>query len=118
MSVGGSIIEHMSESMVLLQRAVDSARGSPARPRSVWTRSGVRERRIRDDGGRHRSVGARRDGAATIDIAAALRISRGVADWQVRYAHAMHHRLPLLAARFRAGEITEDASAPPHSAPA
>lgn len=98
----------MSESTVLLQRAVDSARGesrlAAARLDAI---AAVVHDAVRADGGvtddwLHDAVGA-----ATIDIAAALRVSRGVADWQVRYAHDMHHRLPMLAARFRVGEISE-----------
>lgn len=103
-----SIFERMSESMVLLQRAVDSSR-EESRQAAIRL-DAIAEfvhAAIREDGGRtdhwvHDVVSA-----ATVDIAAALRVSRGVAEWQVRYAHDMHHKLPLLAARFRAGEITE-----------
>ncbi len=45
--------------------------------------------------------------AAAAEVAAALRISHGLAEWQIRYAHAMRRQLPALAARFAAGDVTE-----------
>lgn len=94
--------------MALLQRAVDSARGESrlAAARLDAIAEFVHDA-IRADGGVTDSWFCDAVGAATIDIAAALRVSRGAAEWQVRYAYDMAHRLPLLAARFRDGDITE-----------
>lgn len=98
----------MSESAVLLQQAVDAARAESrqAAARLDAIAEFVHEA-IRADGGTTDSWAVDAVGAATVDIAAALRISRGLADWQVRYAYDMHHRLPRLAERFRAGDIGE-----------
>ena len=45
--------------------------------------------------------------ATAIEIAAALNISRGQAASHLRYAHALRVQLPLLGARFIAGDIDE-----------
>lgn len=47
--------------------------------------------------------------AAAAEVAAALRISQGLAESQVRYAEALRHRLPELGARFAAGDVSEAA---------
>lgn len=97
-------------SAALLARAVTSAREESRQAAIRLDAIGAFvEHAIRADGGTTDDWLVDAVAAATIDLAAALRISRGLADWQVRYAYDMRHRLPLLAARFRAGDITEDA---------
>ncbi|GAA4640539.1 HNH endonuclease signature motif containing protein [Mycolicibacterium sediminis] len=46
-------------------------------------------------------------GAATVEIAAALGVSRGQAGAHVRYARALREQLPLLGERFLAGDVDE-----------
>lgn len=112
LSVGTTTIEHMSESAApearLLERAAaaarDEARAAAARLSAVGE---FVDRRSA-------AVGSATDewlvdvvSAAAAEVAAALRISHGLAEWQIRYAHAMRHQLPALAARFAAGEVSE-----------
>jgi hypothetical protein len=64
--------------------------------------------RIAEDGGASDDWAVDAVDAATVEVAAALRISRGLADSHVRYAYALRVRVPNVGARFIAGDIDEN----------
>jgi hypothetical protein len=63
--------------------------------------------RIAEDGGASDDWAVDAVDAATLEVAAALRISRGLAASHVRYAYALRVQVPKVGARFVAGDIDE-----------
>ncbi|KAA0096730.1 DUF222 domain-containing protein [Mycolicibacterium sp. P1-18] len=98
----------MSESAVLLQRVCSAARAEAcaAAERLVAIGELVSLRLAEDAGATDLWVVDATD-AVTLEVAAALGISRGLAASHVRYAHALRFALPRLGRAFIAGDVDE-----------
>jgi Domain of unknown function (DUF222) len=110
MSAAGGTIERMSESPVpdLLQRMSAAARTeSRAAAQRFVAIADLVGFRLRQDGGSSADWALDVVDAVAIEVAAELRISRGLAASHVRYAHALRVQLPRIGQAFIDGDIDE-----------
>ncbi len=111
MSVGAPRIERMSESdgsVAMLGRMCSAARAEAceAAARLDAIADLMALRMVQDGGASDNWVFDVVD-AVAVEIAAAMRISRGLAASYIRYADAMRNHLPRIGAAFRVGDIDE-----------
>jgi Domain of unknown function (DUF222) len=110
LSVDGGILEHMFDvgAAGLLDQMCSATRAeSCAAAQRLVAIADLMALRIGEDGGATDLWTVDVVDAVSVEISAALGISRGLADSHLRYAHALRVQIPKVGAAFIAGDIDE-----------